>query len=116
MPGRCGHAVVTLTGTTNSLNLGTLIDALGVESADATCIILDLQPLGANAGIVYIGGRRAGSVTTSNYGARLEIPVTTIPQAPYRWFGDFRGPGMFSDVLLTGTNNDKVSVFYQLDV
>lgn len=113
MPGHLNHCVVTLTGTTNVLNLGTLVAAILPIAPSTTVLNLQIQPLGANAGIVYVGGR--DTLTTTNYGMRLEIPVSTIPQAPYMVpGGDRSGPAInLDDVYLIGTNNDKVSVFWQ---
>ena len=111
MPGHLSHGVVTLTGTSNVLNLGTLLQAAGVQLANTQVAFMELQPFGANSGIVYIGA--SVTMSTTNYGTRLEIPVSTVPQAPYR-LPDTMLPCALEDVYLIGTNTDKVSVLMQL--
>lgn len=111
MPGHVSHACLNLASNAVTYNLGTLLEAAGIGlKATDQVLRIEIQPLATNTGIILIGGQE--TLTTSNYGVRLEIPVTSIPQAPYMITGDRSGPAPFlDDYYLKGTvNNDDVSV------
>lgn len=113
--GHLSHCVLTLSGAAQ--NLGTLVAAAGI-SVPANCTVLNLQiqPLAANTGVVYLGGVGSAAISSTNYGVRLEIPASSIPQAPYMVpGGDRSGPAItLEDVsIISAVASDKVSVFFQ---
>ena len=69
---------------------------------------LSLQPMSANAAVVYVGF--AGDVlSATNYAFRLEAPVSTIPPAPFI----IEGPMLSLDkVFIYGAANEDVAVGY----
>lgn len=93
------HKVVAVTATAKSL-----ASSIG---EDGPVYFLSIQPAAANAAVVYLGGL---GVTTSAFGWRLEIPVSSIPSAP--WFIDaLQAPALsLGDVYVVGTANDNVTV------
>jgi hypothetical protein len=99
------HGIVTVTTSAQSLSsgLGASVDTLPRVG------FLSLQPGAANSGVVYVGGP---GVSTTVYGFRLEIPVSSIPCAP--WFREAIGGAFMSlsDVYVVGTASDKVSVMW----
>lgn len=104
---RHGTAAVT-TSTPKSLQT-----ALGLPD-DQHVRYLSVQPYAGNAAVVYIGGPTlSGTLSSTNYGCRLEIPVTSIPSAPFIVTDAQRGAGIkLSDVWVVGTTNDKLSVMW----
>lgn len=104
MAGR--HQVVTLTGSAQ--NLAT---ALTLTAPNTHCSSFSLQALGGNVGIVYVGGAGDTLTAATAYGFRIEIPVSTVPSAP--WFRESRsviGYLDLSDWQCIGTNGDKLAV------
>lgn len=99
------HGTVTLTGTSNALNLAT---ALGTQQPIAGWV--SIQPDPANGGAVYLGGAGSATLSTSVYGIRLEAPVGNVPSAPFLLERDASGLVKFSDWTVTGDNNDKIHV------
>ena len=77
------HYVLTL-ATATPLQLSSVLSG---DPDDAKAAIW-VSPRASNTGIIYIGTN--GSISPDNYGIRLEIPVTSIPQAPFN-FGEFAG-------------------------
>lgn len=79
---------------------------------------LSLQPDAANAGVIYVAGAGSGmnagsgsGVSSSKYGFRLEVPVSSIPAPPYI-LGEYpSGPIKLSDIWVIGTNGDKLHIF-----
>lgn len=103
-------ATVTLTGTSNALNLGTLIRETAGITTNPLVRLLWLQPDGANAGPVYVGGP---NVATTN-GLYLEAAVSTVPPAPFK-VSDGEMPAGVLDlgsIYVTGTNNEKLRVLW----
>lgn len=116
MPGHLCHCLVPLT-TSTVRNLGTLVaTALPGIPANQSVFGLYLQPEASNAAVVYVGG--SATMSSSNYGVRLEVPASSVPQAPFLVpGGDRSGPTInLDDVYLLGNTNDEVSVFFQLSV
>jgi hypothetical protein len=74
-----------------------------------------MQPRGTNTALIYIGSDN--TVSSTNYGVRLEIPVSTIPQAPFNP-GDFssgrgygnKSPIKLSDIWVLGTTGDNLHI------
>jgi hypothetical protein len=65
-----------------------------------------IQPGAANAGVVYVGGKDVASTNS----IRLEIPDTSIPQAPFS-FGEYpQGDLSIADVYVVGTNTDTLRI------
>jgi hypothetical protein len=93
------HSVVAVTATAAKLS-----DVIG---EDMQVYFLSIQPAAANTGVVKLGGK---GITSSVFGWRLEIPVSSIPSAP--WFlDDIRAPALaLSDVYIIGTAADNVTV------
>lgn len=61
-----------------------LATALGLSGTGTHCSFFSLQPLGANASVICLGGASDTlDAGTSLYGIRLEIPVSTVPSAPF---------------------------------
>ena len=75
---------------------------------DIACRSICLQPDGANTGVIYVGAK--STMTTSDWGIRLEAPIGTVPPPPFL-LGEFpSGPIRPSDLFFLGTNADKVHV------
>lgn len=104
------HGVVTLKGTSVPLKIAT---ALGLKGNDGFVAFYSLQPDVANLAVVYIGGT-ADPLTTSNYGFRLEIPVSNIPSAPY--FRESRsgsGPMDLTQLQVIGASGELLRVSWE---
>lgn len=78
------HYTLTLTGSAQSLAsvLPTYVAASAPSPGEQVSVsFLSLQAAGGNSGLIYVGG--SGQVLTSSaYGFRMEIPISTIPSAP----------------------------------
>ena len=100
------HYVLTLNGAAQRLTT-----ALGIAE-DVAVSAIWFQPNAANNGIIYIG--TTSSVSSSSYGVRLEIPVSTIPSAPFnpgeftRLPNRFTSPLRLGDFWVLGTSSDKL--------
>ncbi len=97
------HYTLTLTGSVQTLAAANGNVNLGV-------IALELQPDPANTHVVYVGGSHA-TLSSSNYGVCLEVPVSSIPQAPWS-----PGPPLpegfleLREVCVLGTNTEKIHI------
>lgn len=96
------HFTLTLTGAAQQL---TANDGLLGSS-------VSLQPGGANAGPVFVGGQNllgVPTVTSTVYGVRLPTSVSGVPSEPYGL-----GPQMVTlqDIIVLGTANDTLKVSY----
>lgn len=94
------HYVLTLSGSAQALSTITGATTRPIRT-------VTLQPGTANTNPVYVG---ASTLTSSDYGVRLEAPETSIPPAPLI-LADTQGlVGHFklSDVYVLGTNNEKL--------
>ena len=93
--------VLTLNGSIQQLS--TLLAAT-VQDVPVYCI--DLQCDAANANAVYVGA----SDVDANKGIRLPVPVSSVPEAPYR-IGSFDEANVYmADVFVIGTNSQKLRV------
>lgn len=104
------HKVVDVTEAVQ--NLAT---ALALSGAGTHCSFFSLQALGANGSVVWLGGATDTlDPSTNNYGIRLEIPVSTVPSAPF--FRESRSISGYLDLAdwqFQGTGiADKVSVMW----
>lgn len=105
------HRVVPVTATPQNLAAAL---GLAVRSKDAYCAFFSIQALGGNAGIVYVGGS-GDTLTTSQYGHRIEIPVATVPFAPwYRENKSFSGYMNLADWQFVGTVNDSLAIEWEI--
>lgn len=105
------HKVVAVTASAQ-----TLAAAIGIVSGsqETRCAFFSLQALGGNAGIVYVGGA-GNTLSTAQYGHRIEIPVSTVPSAP--WFREnksFQGFMDLADWQFLGTVNDSLAVMWEV--
>lgn len=68
---------------------------------------LSIQADAGNAGVVYVGSV-AQTVSSSDYGFRIEIPVSSIPAAPS--IVELGGGAAIdlTQIKVKGTNNDKI--------
>lgn len=99
------HFVVTLT-TTAPIRLSSVVTGVG-----ATDLIkfISFQAVASNAGVIYIGGSNR-TLTSSDYGWRIEIPVSSIPYAPT--VIELTPPAVcLADFYILGTINDKLAIF-----
>lgn len=102
------HYVLTLNGSAQQLS-----SVLGGDADDAKAAIW-IQPRGTNVNLIYVG--TSNSVTSTNYGIRLEVPVSGVPQAPFN-FGEFAGnlelfrsPLKMSQFWVFGTNGEFLHI------
>ena len=94
-------AVLTLNGSAQALSS---ILAEGVQ--DIAVYAIDLQADAGNANAVYVG---ASDVSATN-GIRIPVPVSSVPEAPYR-IGSFEETTVaLGDVYVIGTNTQKLRV------
>ena len=98
------HFTVALT-TGTPINLATaLVGGAGVGNV---LRFLSIQAHSANAAVAYVGGNQR-TLTSTDFGYRIEIPLTNIPYAPtiielggnaYMSLGDFYVLGNTNDEL-----------------
>lgn len=102
------HFTVTIAATGTPQRLGsTLSAAVGTPGAGDMLRFLSIQAGGANAGIGYIGGNQR-TVSSSDYGFRIEIPTATIPDAPTQIE---LGPSCsINDFFIVGTIGDTFKI------
>lgn len=102
----CPHYTLTLTGTPQRLS-----DALGSgyttprSSRDVLVTAFVVQPGPANTGPIVFGG--SDTLTTTDYGWRVEAANATIPPAPFvlELGGRIVRP---SDMFVRGTAGEKL--------
>jgi hypothetical protein len=98
------HFVLTLTSSVQSL-AAAYPDATAGGPFDLPIQEVFLTPGSGNLNVVYGGGAAGhGTLTSTNYGFRLEAPVSSIPQAPL----PFTRGSRLSDYVVLGTNGEKV--------
>ena len=102
------HFTITIaaTGTPQRLSTG-LSAVVGTPRSGDLLRWLSVQAGGANAGIGYVGGNQR-TVSTSDYGYRIEIPTTTIPDAPT--VIECASLGSIDDFFIVGTINDTFKI------
>lgn len=95
------HHTLTMTGSAQQLSAA-ITDAL-----KGPIRTISLQPYATNAAVAYLGGP---GVSASSYGVRLEIPASSIPQAPFV-LGEY-APGWvkLEELYVIGANAEKLSV------
>lgn len=102
MATRLNHYALTLTGLVQRLST-----ALSITE-DSAMRGLWLSAGSANSGVIYIGG--SSTLTSSNYGVRLEIPASAIPGAPFNPCEVERGFVRLGDIYVLGANTDKLYI------
>lgn len=102
------HYTLTLSGSVQKLS-----DALGTGYAspgsarDIRVSSISIQADGGNSQLIYIGGEAPTTLTSTDYGSRIEKPVSTIPAAPS--ILQTKGRGIRpSDVWVLGTAAEKL--------
>ena len=101
---RVNHYTVALTTATPK----NLLDALG-GAPDNWIRFLSIQAHPANVAVVYVGGANA-TLSSSDYGARIEVPSAgPIPDAPLV-FELPPGSCKLSDFWVLGNTNDEVQL------
>lgn len=94
------HFTVTLTGSAQRLGAG-----LNFSNVLA---FLSIQMDPANTHVAYVGGNQA-TLSSSDYGYRLEIPPSSIPYAPS--ILEFSGGRIsMDDFFVLGTNGEKLHI------
>lgn len=101
---RINHYVLTLTGSAQLLST-----VLGSSAEDISLRGLWLQPNAANVNLIYLGGSTS-TVTSSNYGVRLETPASSIPPPPFNPGELDTAPMKLSDFYVLGTGPDKLHI------
>lgn len=103
------HKTGTLSGSAQNL-LALLYGLPLIPANDHSCCFLSLQSDPNATGAIFIGDE---NLTTTDYGVRLPVPVTSIPAAPYV-IGPSSGesPLKLSSVYVIGTAADKLHVLF----
>lgn len=103
------HYTLTMTGSAQRLNTALDSSYQGPHAnQDQPVRAITLQPHATAAGVIYVGGANA-TVTNTNYAFRLEIPVTSIPPAPFVL--ELSGSKIWpSDFYVLGTSGDELQV------
>ncbi len=109
-----GHFCLNIAASNTAQSLATGFAAWAAtqvaSDTNATAPIrwLSLQPMSANAAVVYVGF--AGDVlSATNYAFRLEAPVSTVPPAPFIIEGLMIS---LDKVFIYGTQNEDIAVGY----
>jgi hypothetical protein len=98
------HGTVTLDG--NAQKLGTALSA----STSMAVSWLGISAHAANVGVTYGG---SSAVASTNYGFRIEAPVSSIPSAPVIFeTPDNMTPLKLGGVWVRGTNAEKLAVMW----
>lgn len=106
------HLTLTLTGVVQKLSdayaavSGVTADQPG--AADVAYQSILLQPDGANAAVLYIGGNSEGTLTSANHGFRMAAGAAGVPPLPQTLPSQGGGPIRASDITVLGTANDKL--------
>lgn len=98
------HFVVTLTGSAQKLGAG-----LSGACAHDPLKFLSIQAFANNTHVVYVGGNQT-TVSSSSYGFRIEVPVTSIPYAPTVIELPAAAVSL-DDIWVIGTADEKISIF-----
>jgi len=94
-----GHAVVTLDGTSQHLATALGIPAFALRDVHLSAGV-------ANTGAIYVGTTSA--ISSTDYGVRIPVPVSSIPLPPYPW----PTRDGVANLFVKGTNGEKLHVIY----
>lgn len=95
------HYTVTLNGNPQKLS-DVITDKLNAIK------FISFQQLATNTHVIYVGGTNA-TLSSSNYGFRLEVPVTSIPPAPS--ILEFSQAALsLGAFYVLGTNTEKLQI------
>jgi hypothetical protein len=104
------HYVLTLeTGVPKQLS-----SVLAGGELDRAKSAIWLQPRGSNTALIYLG--TSDTTSSTSYGVRLEIPVSSVPPAPFNpgeFSGTpmaFRSPLRLGDFWVLGTTGDFLHI------
>lgn len=95
------HHTLTMTGSAQRLS-DAITDALQLPIRT-----ISLQPYAANAAVAYLG---SAGVSASSYGVRFEIPVDSIPQAPFVLGEYHTGWVKLDELYVIGANTEKLAI------
>ncbi len=98
------HYTITLSATARSLATG--LEGIGINDI---LKFLAIQATPGNTHVAYIGGNQR-TLTTSDYGFRIEAPVTSIPYAP-TVIELAPGFSSLSEIFAVGTADEKLQIF-----
>ena len=100
------HFTVALT-TGTPINLAVAL--AGGAGVGNVLRFLSLQAHTANAAVAYVGGNQR-TLTSTDFGYRIEVPVATIPYAPS--VIELGGNGYISlgDFFVLGATNDELQI------
>lgn len=102
-----GHFCLNIAAADTPQSLATAF-VVGDPRATAPITWLSIQAAAANAAVVYVGFN-ADVLSSSNYAFRLEIPVDSIPSAPFIIEGQILS---LDKVYIMGAQNEDVCVGY----
>lgn len=106
MTGKFIHRTLTLTGSVQTL-LAAMSDTTIGGADDPACQAIILQPDGANAGVVYVGGD-GDTITSSEHGFSLPAGTAGVPPSPFVLpISTVLRP---SQVKVLGTNTQKLHI------
>jgi hypothetical protein len=97
------HYTLTLTGGAQRVST-VMNQADGVRIRK-----ISFQAGAANAAAVYIGGP---GVSDTDYGVRIPIPVSTVPEAPYLYEDPDEGLTL-GNIYVFGANTEKLHLLIQ---
>ena len=97
-----GHTTVTMNGNAQALSSVLTLDPLDVRR-------IELQPGAANVNPVFLGG---ATVSSTDYGVRLEVPVTGIPPAPWIVAEERSVPVTLQQLYIRGTSGEKLHILF----
>lgn len=93
------HYTITLSASATNFS------AADAARADVPIISIDIQADPANANAAFIGGP---GVTTTDYGTRISVPVSGVPDPPYPMGSGAKGKITLSDIYAVGTAGQKL--------
>ena len=99
------HYTLTLNGSAQRLS-SVLPDTTPGGPDDLSSAVIVLQPDGANANPVFVGGP---GVTTSDFGFRMEPGAAGAPPAPYTFTPEHRTMKL-SSLYVIGTSTQKLHI------
>lgn len=106
---RVNHYTLTLSGSAESL-----ASVLG-GAEDNYIRYISIQAHPDNGNVAYVGGSNV-ALTSGNYGIRVEIPESTIPQAPIIFESLPAASMKLGDFFVLGTAGQKLQIMTVSDI